>query len=222
MDNKKIEFMESRALEILSECGAHLKDGHFILSSGLRSDQYIQIGKVQANHKKMKELSDLLAEKIKSTYPDLKIDIVASPAIGGIIPGYQLSGSLGIEENIFCERNKETNEFEFRRGYSIEAGKNYLVVEDVVTTGGSFIKVAELIKKSGGNVVLATSFVDRTGGKTFDYPFISLLKLNIKTYDPNDLPDSLKNIPPMKPGSNAKPSSQISSEVQSNHQKIYQ
>ena len=204
MNDKKIKEIEFKALEILSECNAHLTNGHFILSSGLRSDQYIQIGKVQANYSKMKELSDLLAEKIKLLYPDLKINVVASPAIGGIIPGYQLSGSLAVNENIFCERNKETNEFEFRRGYSIEAGKNYIIVEDVVTTGGSFIKVAELIRELGGNVVLIASFIDRTSGKTFEYPFVSLLTLNIKTYEPHNLPDSLKNIPPIKPGSNGK------------------
>jgi orotate phosphoribosyltransferase len=204
-NGKRIEEIEKRSFEILNECGAHLKNGHFILSSGLRSEEYVQIGKVQANYKKMKELSDLLAEKIRISYPDLRIDIVASPAIGGIIPSYQLSGSLGVNENIFCERSKETNEFEFRRGYFIEAGKNYLIVEDVVTTGGSFLKVADLIKKSGGNVVLITSFIDRTGGKTFEYPFISSVKLDIKTYDPANLPDHLKDIPPVKPGSNNKP-----------------
>jgi orotate phosphoribosyltransferase len=204
MDNQKISKIENRALDVLSECGAHLKNGHFILSSGLRSEEYIQIGKVQSNYKKMKELSDLLAEKIRIHYPDLKIDFIAAPAIGGIIPGYQLSGSLGVEENIFCERNKETNEFEFRRGYFIEAGKNYLIVEDVVTTGGSFLKVADLIKASGGNVIMVTSFINRTGGKIFEYPFISLLTLDIKTYDPNNLPDHLKNKTAVKPGSNQK------------------
>lgn len=194
---------ETQALQVLKDCRAML-NGHFILSSGLRSDQYIQIGKVQSNYTQMQKLSDLLAAKIKHNYQDLKIDAIVSPAIGGIIPGYQLSMSLGIEQNIFCERNKESNEFEFRRGYEIIPGMNYAIVEDVITTGGSFLKVAELIEKAGGNVVLITSFIDRTKGKTFKYPFISLLKLNIETYDPNNLPDFLQKIPPVKPGSNQK------------------
>ena len=202
MNHQRIKEIEERSIEILKKCGAYLRNGHFILSSGLRSEEYVQIGTVQANYKVMKEISDLLAEKIKMSYPDLRIDAIASPAIGGIIPGYQLSGSLGVEKNIFCERNKETNEFEFRRGYFIEAGKNYAIAEDVVTTGGSFLKVADLIKKSGGNVVLITSFINRTGGKIFEYPFISLLNLDIKTYNLNNLPDHLKDIPPIKPGSN--------------------
>lgn len=199
------ENLKQRGVETLKRCGALLPKGHYILSSGKRSPDYVQIGKVQANPKSMIEISNLLAEKIKKSYPNLKINSVAAPAIGGIIPGYQMAVSLDIEESIFFERNKETNEFELKRSYQIVPGWNYLVVEDVVTTGGSFLKVAELITKLGGNVVLAASFVDRTGGKKFDYPFISLIDMELEIYEADALPDWLAAIPPVKPGSNNKP-----------------
>lgn len=186
----------------LTKYKALLQD-HFILSSGRHSRQYIQFARIHEYPEAMKKFSGFLARKIKEYYPDIKIDCVASPAIGAILPGYQLACDLNIKRYIFCERNKDSV-FEFRRNFNIVSGENYLIVEDVVTTGGSFIKVANLIEASGGNVVLITSFIDRTGGKKFGYPFLPLISIEIPSFDADDLPEDLKKIPPIKPGSNNK------------------
>jgi orotate phosphoribosyltransferase len=188
-------------LNVLKKHNA-LLEGHFILSSGKRSSQYVQFAKIHENPLVMQELGGLLAEKIKQKCSELKIkiDCVASPAIGAIIPGYQVALSLGAQEYIFCERNAE-KKFEFRRNFKIKKGANYLIVEDVITTGLSFGEVAEIIQSEGGNVVMISSFIDRTENRSFDYPFISLIKLDIKTYDPDKLPPQLQSIEPIKPGS---------------------
>ena len=188
-------------IEKLKEYKA-LLEGHFILSSGRRSAQYVQFARIHEYPKAMKEFGDMLAEKISAQCEalNLKIDCVASPAIGAIVPGYQLAFSLGVERYVFCERNKE-GQFEFRRNFEIIAGQNYLIVEDVITTGGSFSEVAKLIEARGGKVVMVSSFIDRTNGKTFDYPFVPLISLEIPSYNENELPEFLKNIPSVKPGS---------------------
>jgi orotate phosphoribosyltransferase len=179
-----------------------LLEGHFILTSGRRSAQYVQFARIHEYPDAMKEFGDMLAEKIKLKCEELnlKIDCIASPAIGAIVPGYQLASSLGVERYIFCERN-QNGEFEFRRNFEIISGQSYLIVEDVITTGKSFLELAKLIEDRGGRVVMVSSFIDRTNGKTFDYPFVSLISLEIPSYDVNELPDHLTNIPPVKPGS---------------------
>jgi orotate phosphoribosyltransferase len=180
-----------------------LLEGHFMLSSGRRSRQYVQFARIHEYPEAMKEFSRLLMDKIRTEYSELRIDCIVSPAIGGVVPGYQLTCDLGIKRYIFCERNKESI-FEFRRNFEIVPGENYLIVEDVVTTGGSFIQVADLVEAAGGNVVLITSFIDRTGGKKFKYPYLPLISLNIDSYNPDELPEDLKLIQPIKPGSNNK------------------
>lgn len=190
----------------LKKYGA-LLEGDFILSSGKRSREYCQFARIHEYPEAMIEFAEILAKKICEEFPNLKIDCIASPAMGGIIPGYQLAISLGIKRYIFCEKNKD-DIFEFRRNFQIVPGENYLIVEDVITTGGSFEKVANLIEAEGGKVVLITSFVDRTLGKTFKYPFLPMISLNIPTYNPSDLPEDLKQIPPVKPGSNKKSNQQ--------------
>ena len=188
--------------ELLTKHNA-LLSGHFILSSGKRSRQYVQFARIHEYPIAMKELSAALALKIKASYSELKIDCVVSPAIGAILPGYQLACDLGVERYIFCERNKDSA-FEFRRNFEVIAEKNYLIVEDVVTTGGSFKEVANLIEAKGGKVVLIVSFIDRNVDRKFEYPFLSLVSLDIPSFDPSDLPEDLRLIPAMKPGSNDK------------------
>lgn len=188
-------------LNLLKESNAILS-GHFILSSGVHSDQYVQCAKLHEFPKVLKKFSSLLAQKINFLYPDLKIDCVASPAIGGILPGYEICCQLDCDQFFFAEKDS-LGGFEFRRGFQVQPGKNYLVAEDVVTTGGAIKKVVDLIKSQGGNVVLVASFIDRSNGlsEKFDFNFLSLLKIRINTYQPDSLPDDLKVIPVVKPGS---------------------
>jgi orotate phosphoribosyltransferase len=186
-------------------------EGHFLLSSGLHSRTYIQCAKLQENPSVLKIFTDLLVEKIKNEiknqFGELKIDSIVGPATGGIIPAYQLASSFGDEmKTIFAEKTFDGN-FEFRRGFEIQKGGNYIIMEDVVTTGGSFKKVSDLIKKLAGNVIYACSLIDRTNGlsKKFDDKFISLLELQIETFDEKNIPEDLANMQAIKPGS-SKPS----------------
>lgn len=191
----------NKILDILKQTTALLDDGHYLLSSGRSSRQYIQCAKLQEFPKLLRQISKLLAEKIETQ--NLKIDCVASPAIGAIIPGYQLCVDLNCEHNIFMERNKE-GQFELRRSYNIKPGWNYLIMEDVVTTGNSFRAVGEIIRAGGGNVIAVACYVDRTNGayKDFGINFIPLISLDIPSYGVDDLPEDLKHIKPYKPGSN--------------------
>lgn len=184
-------------------------EGHFLLSSGLHSRTYIQCAKLQENPSTLRIFTDLLVGKIKAkfSFEDLKIEAIVGPAIGGIIPAYQLASSFGVgTKTIFAEKTSE-GDFEFRRGFKIEKGQNYIIMEDVVTTGKSFKKVSDLIKKLGGNVIFACSLIDRTNGLSaqFEDKFISLLELTIETFDEKHIPGDLKGVPAIKPGS-SKPS----------------
>jgi orotate phosphoribosyltransferase len=190
-------------MRLLEENEAIL-NGHFKLSSGLHSRMYVQCAKIQENPFALKEFTDALAEKIKANNQNLKVDCVVGPAIGGIIPAYQLAMSFGPDvKTIFAEKTPEGG-FEFKRGFKIEKGKNYIVMEDVVTTGASFQKVSKLVKELGGNLLLSCSIIDRTNGlsKNFEDQFISLLEFQVETFEEKNLPDDLKNIPWIKPGSN--------------------
>jgi orotate phosphoribosyltransferase len=187
--------------EIMAEfeaAGAILK-GHFILSSGLHSDTYMQCARVLMNPARADRLCAALAEKVDEKLKGTFFDMVVAPAMGGVIVGYEMGRQLGVE-TIFCER--ENGAFAFRRGFGIAQGAKILLVEDVVTTGKSSLETLECIKALGGNVVAEASLVDRLGGN-YDLPFplISLLKLDIKTYAEDAVPAQLAAIPVTKPGS---------------------
>jgi len=182
-------------LKIFEKTGGVLK-GHFMLTSGRHADTYMQCAKLFTDVSGSEELCAALAQKLKG----YKADMVISPAVGGILMGYEIARQLKLP-NIFAER--ENGEFNLRRGFVLEKGTKVVVVEDVVTTGGSVKEVVALVEKLGGVVVCVASIVDRSNGKVdFGVPFESLLSVDIKSYEANDCPICKEGkIPLYKPGS---------------------
>jgi orotate phosphoribosyltransferase len=188
--------------EILAEFRAAdaLLEGHFILSSGLRSPRYLQCARVLMDGARAERLARALAAKIPTTLRE-SIDAVVSPAMGGVIIGHEMGRALG-KPAMFVERPEGV--FHLRRGFSLEAGARVLMVEDVVTTGLSSKEAIAAIEQAGGKVVAEAALVDRSGGKAdLGVPFIPLIRIDVPTYDANDLPEELAKIPAVKPGSRA-------------------
>jgi orotate phosphoribosyltransferase len=187
-----------QVLDEFRAAGALLQ-GHFILSSGLRSPVFLQKMFVFQDPKRTETLCRALAEKIEAAFG--KIDIVVSPAVGGIVPGYETARHLGAKA-IFVER--EEGRFQLRRGFTIEKGARVLLVEDIVTTGLSSRECLEAIREFPGDVVGAACLINRSSGKAeLGVPLISLAALDIPTYPADALPPELAAIPPVKPGSRA-------------------
>lgn len=181
-------------IEIFKSTGAMLS-GHFQLTSGRHSDTYMQCAKLFSDSKNSEKICKMLAEKLK----DKEIDIIISPAVGGIIMGYELSRHLGVN-NIFAER--ENGKMKLRRGFSLSRGEKVLVVEDVVTTGGSVKEVILLCESLGADVVAVSSIVDRSGAKVnFGVDFVSLLEMDIESYEKINCPLCKENKAIDKPGS---------------------
>lgn len=175
-----------------------LLEGHFILSSGLRSPRYLQCARVLMDSRRAARLTDALAATLPE---DLKIDAVVSPAMGGVIAGHEMGRSLGVPA-MFLER--PTGTFELRRGFRLEPGMRVLMMEDVVTTGLSSREAMKAIAAAGGTVVAAAALVDRSNGKAeFDVPFFPLIRLDVPSYPADALPPELAAIPAVKPGSRA-------------------
>ena len=191
-----LSYKES--LKILKETNA-LLEGHFILSSGLHSDKYIQCAKLLSNPTKAKDFCLSLSKKISNEFS--KIDLILSPAIGGIIIGYEI-GKLLNKETIFCERVK--GRFSLRRGFLIKKNSNVLIVEDVITTGKSSLECVNLIKKSKAKILGFACLIDRSNKKNLkikNKKIISQVKIDVPTYKKNNLPIALKNLPISTPGS---------------------
>ncbi len=176
--------------------------GHFILSSGLHSDTYMQCAKVLMDPGRSERLCALLAKKTIEKLGENFADIIVSPAMGGVIVGYEVARQLGLPA-IFCER--VNGKFELRRGFELAQNTRVLVIEDVITTGESSLETFELVKISGAKIVAEATLVDRSGDKNLEdklgVPIISLLQIEIRTFDNNDIPDDLKNTAAVKPGS---------------------
>ena len=186
----------NESLKILRETNA-LLEGHFILSSGLHSDQYIQCAKLLSHPKKTELICASLCEQIKKNFN--KIDIILSPAIGGIVVGYEVGRQLGIE-TIFAERYEE--KLVLRRGFEISKNSNVLIVEDVITTGKSSIECSKIIEQSQSNLIGYSCIIDRSNENLIiKGKIISQIKLKIETFKNTHLPDKLKKIKPIKPGS---------------------
>ena len=186
------------SLAVLKKTKA-LLEGHFVLSSGLHSPQYVQCAKLLSYPKKSEEFCKSLSTKIKKKFK--KIDIILSPAMGGIVIGY-IVGNLLNKETIFCER--VNGKFILRRGFSIKKNSKVLIVEDVITTGKSSLECARLVKKFKSKVVGYACLINRSSKpslKIKDKNIVSQIKLEIPTYKKNDLPIGLKKIPITKPGS---------------------
>ena len=186
------------SLAVLKKTKA-LLEGHFVLSSGLHSPKYVQCAKLLSYPKKSEKFCKSLSTKIKKKFK--KIDIILSPAMGGIVIGY-IVGNLLNKETIFCER--VNGKFTLRRGFSIKKNSKVLIVEDVITTGKSSLECARLVKKYKSKVVGYACLINRSSKpslKIKDKNIVSQIKLEIPTYKKNDLPIGLKKIPITKPGS---------------------
>lgn len=184
-------------LAIFREAGA-LLEGHFILSSGLRSPVFLQKAFIFKNPALTEKLCKALADKVKDTL-DVMPDIIVAPAMGGIIPGYETARHMGLE-SIFTER--ENGEFCLRRGFSLEPGQKVLMVEDIVTTGLSSRECIKSIEKTGAKVIGGACIFDRSGGKAdIGVPLVSLAAKQFPAYEPDALPAELAAVPAIKPGS---------------------
>ena len=182
---------EFRAAEALLE-------GHFVLSSGLHSSRYLQCARVLMDAGRGDRLCQALADKVRATL-EVKPELVVSPAMGGVVVGYEMGRQLSIPA-IFTERVE--GEFTLRRGFEIPAGTKCLMVEDVVSTGLSSRECIATINAYGGVVVGACSLVDRSGGTVdLGVPYIPLVSLNVPAYEADKLPPELQVIPAIKPGS---------------------
>lgn len=188
--------------EILDEFRAAeaLLEGHFILSSGLRSPRYLQCARVLMDPARAERLAKALAAKLPAEVRD-SIDAIVSPAMGGVIIGHEMGRALG-KKAMFVERPE--GQFGLRRGFRLDTGERVLLVEDVVTTGLSSREAIAAVAEAGGTVVGAAALVDRSGGTAdLGVPFTALIRIDVPTYSADDLPPDLAAIPPVKPGSRA-------------------
>lgn len=190
--------------EVLAEFRAAeaLLEGHFILSSGLRSPRYLQCARVLMDPARAERLGRALAAKLPTDLRD-QIDLVVSPAMGGVIIGHEMGRALR-RPALFVER--PLGMFELRRGFRIEPGQRVLLVEDVVTTGLSSREAIAAVEAEGGKVFAAAALVDRSSGKAdLGVPFTPLIRLDVPSYAEDELPEELAAIPAIKPGSRAEP-----------------
>ena len=185
-----------KTIELLKKSDA-LLEGHFLLSSGKHSDRYIQCAKLIQHPEYCEEVSKIIAEKLKEA--DIDVDLCVGPAMGGVIISYELAKAIGTNA-IFTER--VDNEMALRRGFEIPEGAKVIIVEDVITTGKSSFETVEVIRSYGAEVVALTSIVNRSNKDEINgLPIISATKIDVNTYDADDLPDHLKDTPAVKPGS---------------------
>ena len=186
------------SLKILKKTNA-LFEGHFVLSSGLHSNKYIQCAKLLSFPKYSLKICNSLSKKIKKKFPS--VDLIISPALGGIVIGYEIGRQLKVE-TIFSERVK--GKIDLRRNFSIKKNAKVLIVEDVITTGKSIFECSKLVKKARAKLIGFACIIDRSNYKNLlikKQKIISHMKLNIPTYKKNKLPSFLKKIPITKPGS---------------------
>jgi orotate phosphoribosyltransferase len=191
MDHKQI-------LQEFKDAGAILS-GHFILSSGLHSPTYLQCARVMMDAARGERLCNALAAKLLAD-TSLAIDVIVAPAMGGVVVGYEMGRQMKIA-TMFCER--VDGSFVLRRGFDLAPGQRVLIVEDVVTTGKSSMEAVACVEQYGAKAVAVASLIDRRGQNdvSLTLPLVSLMKLDIPTYKPDALPDELKAIPGIKPGS---------------------
>jgi orotate phosphoribosyltransferase len=188
--------------EILAEFRAAdaLLEGHFILSSGLRSPRYLQCARVLMDPARAERLARALAAKLPADIRDA-VEVVVSPAMGGVIIGHEMGRALG-KAAMFVERPQGT--FELRRGFRLKRDERVLLVEDVVTTGLSSREAIAAIEAAGGKVIGGVSLVDRSGGNAeLGVPYTPLIRIDVPAYSADALPPELASIPAVKPGSRA-------------------
>lgn len=186
----------------LTDAGALLK-GHFILSSGLHSEGYVQCARALMNPARADRLCAALAANVRTFEQEhsLTFDIVVAPAMGGVIVGYELARQLGLD-SVFCER--VDGAFELRRGFSLPENARVLIVEDVVTTGKSSMEAAKCVEAAGGKVLAVASLIDRRGSSdqvALSVPLIPLVDITFPAFSKDNIPNHLKDTPAVKPGS---------------------
>jgi orotate phosphoribosyltransferase len=188
-------FISSQQLLALLEQTGALLEGHFVLTSGLHSALYLQCARVL----QYPEHAERLGRALASHFKDEAISAVVAPAIGGIIVAHEVARALGVRA-LFTER--ESGMMKLRRGFSLDEGERVLVVEDVVTTGGSTRETIDAVTRAGGVVVAAGSLIDRSGGSAdVGVRQAALLRLKVSAYDPADCPLCRAGMPAIKPGS---------------------
>jgi len=187
--------MSEDLLALFRKTGA-LLDGHFVLRSGLHSRQYFQCAILLSHTDIAETVCKMLADKLRT----FECDSVVSPALGGIIVGQEVGRSLG-KRHIFVE--KEEGKLVLRRGFKINRGEKFIVVEDVVTRGGRVQETVDIVRANGGVVTAVGVIVDRSGDKKPDFgcPFVSLVEMNVENFAADKLPPDLARIPAVKPGS---------------------
>lgn len=176
-----------------------LLEGHFLLSSGLHSDRYLQCAKVLMYPERAAILCRALADKVTASLGEGAVDVVVAPAMGGVVVGYEMARQLKVP-GMFTERVDGV--FTFRRGFELEKGARVIMSEDIITTGKSSRECIDIINEAGGNVVGATCLIDRSNGTAdVGVPIFSLMQMDVKTYPADRLPPELEKIPAIKPGS---------------------
>jgi orotate phosphoribosyltransferase len=187
-------------LSLYERTGAYLR-GHFRLTSGLHSSEYLQSAKVLAYPQHAEALGREMAARLRELLGTQAPEVVVSPAMGGLIIGHEVARALGVR-HLFTERDAETNRMALRRGFELKPGETAVVVEDVVTTGGSTREVVALLTAAGASVLAAGSIMDRSGGKAdVGVPRVALQRMEVIAYDPADCPLCREGIPVIKPGS---------------------
>ena len=188
-----MSMSESEVLQGFRDAGAIL-GGHFVLTSGRHSDTYVQCSRVLEDPRLTTDLARQMAER----FVGRGVDVVAAPAVGGIVIGFAVAQALGTRF-VFAERVH--GRMAFRRSFAVPEGSSVLVVEDVVTTGGSVAEVIDLVEAGGASVVGVTSLIDRGGPKAFDAPLSALLRLPVESWDPSDCELCAAGEPTDSPGS---------------------
>jgi orotate phosphoribosyltransferase len=193
--------MDKQVMPLFEETGAYLR-GHFRLTSGLHSGEYLQCAKVLAVPEYAERLGRALAEKLRGVVPAGEtVDVVVSPAMGGIIIGHEVARAFRVP-SLFTERDAATREMSLRRGFAVEPGQRAVVIEDVVTTGGSTKEVVELLQKAGARVLAAASIIDRSGGSAdVGVPRVALEVMHPVTWTAEECPLCRDGVPVVKPGS---------------------
>jgi len=191
---------EPAVLDLFAQTGAYLR-GHFRLTSGLHSGEYLQCAKVLAFPAFAERLGRELAAGLRALTNSAVVDVTVAPAMGGIIIGYEVARALSVL-SFFTERDSTSNEMTLRRGFEIDPGARAFVIEDVVTTGGSTREVIDLLERSGARVLAAGSIIDRSGGRVdLGVPRVALATLDPVTYDPAQCPLCASGQALIKPGS---------------------
>ena len=187
------------AIQAFHETGAYLQ-GHFRLTSGMHSPEYLQCAKVLQHPAHAERFGREIATALQALDPSIKVDVVVAPAMGGLIIGHEVARAFGVRF-IFTERDAD-GKMTLRRGFAIEPGETAVLIEDVITTGGSSKEVIDILKAAGANVFAAASIIDRSGGAAdVGVPRIALETLKVTAYPPDSCPLCQQGLPVVKPGS---------------------